>query len=384
MDGPRTRRFLEREGRHLAIRGQDHYYDVRDRFNSAGDPLDFLFLNRSCFNGLVRFNKRGEFNVPFGHKPNRFARAYITKIVNQIEAFRMATILFDWRFACQDYRITIQEAAESDFVYCDPPYIGRHVDYYDSWDEASEKSLHSELQSTGSRFMLSTWHSNEHRENGYLQTLWKGLEIVTQEHFYHVGAQETNRKPMIEALVTNYVAVGRREEYHRSEEQLMLFERAERYLARETGSVPDRAPLPQWFRLGAGEKEVLVLGLEIRDARLLRMTGTRGGVPQRPRGGWSSGEGRYGPCHQRRGLPRDPSSPARALAESRSGPTTISSRGATFKGYVIRRLALSVITVVAADPGVLAAAVHARHHRRRMKVLRQVYIRTGSSSSATR
>ena len=240
VDGPKARRFLEREGRHLAVRGQDHYYYVRDRFNSTGAPLDFLFLNRSCFNGLIRFNKRGGFNVPFGHKPNRFARAYITKIVNQIECFRMASMLFSWRFACQDFRVTIQEATKDDFVYCDPPYIGRHVDYYDSWDGESERSLYEELQGTGSRFMLSTWHSNEHRENQYLQTLWKGYEIYTQEHFYHVGAHETNRKPMIEALVTNYTAERNREEYHGSEEQLMLFERASRYLARETAKATER------------------------------------------------------------------------------------------------------------------------------------------------
>ena len=167
VDGPRARRFLQREGRLLVERGQDHYYSVRDRFNTTGDPLDFLFLNRSCFNGMIRFNKQGRFNVPFGHKPNRFAPAYITKIVNQIECFRMATFLFDWKFVCQDYRFTIREAREKDFVYCDPPYIGRHVDYYDSWDEESEESLQEELKIAGTRFMLSTWHSNEYRQNRY-------------------------------------------------------------------------------------------------------------------------------------------------------------------------------------------------------------------------
>ena len=103
VDGPKTRRFFEREGRLLAVRGQDHFYRVRDRFNSTGDPLDFLFLNRSCFNGIIRFNKQGKLNVPFGHKANRFAPADVTKIVNQIESFQMATLLFSWRFACQHY-----------------------------------------------------------------------------------------------------------------------------------------------------------------------------------------------------------------------------------------------------------------------------------------
>ena len=59
--------------------------------------------------------------------------------------------------------------------------------------------------------MLSTWHSNEHRENGYMQTLWKGVQLFTQEPFYHVGARETNPKTMIEALVTNYATARRGE-----------------------------------------------------------------------------------------------------------------------------------------------------------------------------
>ena len=240
IDGSRTRSFLEREGRHLAIRGQEHYYHVRDRFNATGDPLDFLFLNRSCFNGIIRFNRRGEFNVPFGHKPQRFAKAYITKIVNQVECFRAATELFDWRFECQDYRATLEQATDGDFVYCDPPYVGRHVDYYDSWDQASEVSLHGILTSIESRFMLSTWHSNEHRNNEYLQTLWGDLDVSTKEHFYHVGAREANRKPMLEALVTSYVRASPRESHKRSEEQLMLFEKSASYLARGREAAVER------------------------------------------------------------------------------------------------------------------------------------------------
>jgi len=80
IDGFKVRRFLKREGQELARRKADHYYEVRDRFNKNHDPLDFLFLNRSCFNGLIRFNRSGEFNVPFGHKPERFSRSYITKL----------------------------------------------------------------------------------------------------------------------------------------------------------------------------------------------------------------------------------------------------------------------------------------------------------------
>lgn len=55
IDSRLVRIFLETEGEKLSKLGQDYYYEVRDRFNESFDSLDFLFLNRSCFNGMIRF-----------------------------------------------------------------------------------------------------------------------------------------------------------------------------------------------------------------------------------------------------------------------------------------------------------------------------------------
>ncbi len=85
IDASGVRTHLEIEGVKLSRLGADYYYEVRQRFNLGKSPLDFLFPNRSCFNGLVRFNRSGEFNVLFGHKPGRFSMAYITKITNQVK-----------------------------------------------------------------------------------------------------------------------------------------------------------------------------------------------------------------------------------------------------------------------------------------------------------
>jgi DNA adenine methylase len=52
-----------------------------------------------------------------------------------------------------------------DLIYCDPPYLGRHVDYFDSWSEDDENRLFNALSKTKARFILSTWHSNQYREN---------------------------------------------------------------------------------------------------------------------------------------------------------------------------------------------------------------------------
>ena len=225
LDSLTVRHFLEREGKILSQRGKDYYYEVRTRFNKYHNPLDFLFLNRSCFNGVIRFNSKGGFNVPFGHKPQRFSKAYITKIVNQVDFVHTVSRSFNWSFVCQDFSQTLNGISESDFVYCDPPYVGRHVDYFDSWDAENERQLFTMLSQCPCKFILSTWHSNQHRENAFLGTLWSRFNILTQEHFYHVGAKEANRKPMLEALVTNFVPKHFHKDPTEQSEQLTLVDK---------------------------------------------------------------------------------------------------------------------------------------------------------------
>lgn len=217
-----VRDFLEEEGKKLSEKDDTYYYEVRERFNEKHDSLDFLFLNRSCFNGMIRFNKELAFNVPYGHKPERFSKAYITKITNQVAHIEELLQYNDWSFICQSFEQTIKMANEASFIYCDPPYIGRHVDYYDSWDEQSEIFLRNALLHSDAVFMLSTWDHNEYRKNEYIETIWEFCHKVTKEHFYHVGAKEKNRNPMMEALLTNYRMTGNRNCLMNENEQLSL------------------------------------------------------------------------------------------------------------------------------------------------------------------
>lgn len=220
-----ARELLEKEGAELLRTEGEHYYTIRERFNQNGNPLDFLFLNRSCFNGMIRFNRKGGFNVPFCRKPNRFARALVTKICNQIQAISDICAIGQYEFKCQDFSETIASAKDGDILYCDPPYIGRHADYFNGWDEIHENALAELLSKTDARFILSTWHSNEHRSNPYIDTLWSEYQILTREHFYHIGAKESNRKPMLEALITNFEA-NYAEKMPEHLEQLSLFEKS--------------------------------------------------------------------------------------------------------------------------------------------------------------
>lgn len=201
------RSYLEFEGTLLSNSGEDgyeHYRRIRDRFNREQSPFDFIFLSRAGFNGMMRFNKMGNWNIPFCKKPNRFSPAYITKICNQIAATERIIRDGKWEFYHQDFVETIQRANRGDIIYCDPPYFGRHVDYYNGWTEEDEERLFLALQATQAHFVLSTWHHSEFRKNEMIERFWGQFNIRTQEHFYHGGARVENRRSIVEALVSNF------------------------------------------------------------------------------------------------------------------------------------------------------------------------------------
>ncbi|RMI09713.1 MAG: Dam family site-specific DNA-(adenine-N6)-methyltransferase [Calditrichaeota bacterium] len=224
---PIARKYLETEGRKLEEIGDKYYYEVRTRFNTHHHPLDFLFLSRAGFNGVIRFNSRGEYNVPFCKKTKRFSKAYITKIVNQITYIYELLKYYKWEFKHGDFENLILNAGEKDFIYCDPPYYGRHVDYYNTWGEEEEKRLSRALHSTKAKFILSTWHSNKYRKNPNIDRYWNDFHILTKEHFYHIGAKEENRNSMLEALVLNYEPPA--PVIEKSYRQLALFEERAKY-----------------------------------------------------------------------------------------------------------------------------------------------------------
>lgn len=196
-----VRTFLEQHGRILAQKGGEYYYEMRDAFNTNPTSHAFLFLNRSGFNGLIRFNSKGELNVPFGRKPNRFRPAYVTKTVNQVAYLAKAIRSHEWVFDVADWRDTLAKVGENDFVYADPPYMGRHTDYFNSWTETDAMELFERLDHLPCGFALSTWKANLYRTNPLLPESSPNIVIRTFSHFYHVGSTEDLRHPIQEALV---------------------------------------------------------------------------------------------------------------------------------------------------------------------------------------
>ncbi len=224
----KMREYLQIEGwllEHSANGGATHYKKVKDRFNQEFSLYDFIFLSRAGFNGMMRFNRKGEWNIPFCKKPNRFAPAYITKICNQMANTQLELRRFDWEFSNVSFLETISKAKAGDIIYCDPPYYGRYADYYNGWTEKDEENLFYALRETPAHFILSTWHHNEFRKNDMIVKYWKEFNLETREHFYHGGAHIENRHPIVEALVFNFektTIYSQPKQNVKKEEQLMF------------------------------------------------------------------------------------------------------------------------------------------------------------------
>lgn len=216
-----VRKYLEEEASKLANTPADknsYYYEVRERFNQEHSSLDFLFLQRSNFNGMIRFNGKGNYNVPFGRKPDRFQKALITKIVNQVAWVEEIMEGKNWQFICMPFTKAFKMMKKGDFVYLDPPYIDRYNGYYDSWSEDYAILLSKLAQESNAGYAFSMWYENKYRKNAHMEQWTKG-ELLTTEHFYHLGAKESNRNSMIEALVISSDNVT-----FPNDEQLALFD----------------------------------------------------------------------------------------------------------------------------------------------------------------
>lgn len=100
---------------------EDFYYKVRDEFNSEsnkkGKTAKFIYLNRHCFNGLIRYNNDGNFNTPVGDYENPGLPS------DRMVKFRQTVKDNNVKFLNNDFRDVISSYGEDTDIYCDPPYI---------------------------------------------------------------------------------------------------------------------------------------------------------------------------------------------------------------------------------------------------------------------
>lgn len=156
-------RLIEHNKSHNA----DYYYHIRSL--EYTDPIDsaarFIYLNRTCFNGLYRVNQKGKFNVPIGSKD---------KVILDTDDFEsIAYQLKKAEILHSDFEPIIERAQEGDLVYIDPPYTVKHnnngfVKYNEhmfTWDD--QVRLSNAIQRAGERgahILLSNADHNSIRD----------------------------------------------------------------------------------------------------------------------------------------------------------------------------------------------------------------------------
>lgn len=180
------------------------YYNVRSQFTNAftfEQAANFLFLNKTCYNGLYRVNKNGVFNVPFG----RYKRPSFTL---SVEIEKAACCLANTVLINSDFEQILVYADSKTFVYLDPPYIpvrdtGKR-EYYTSdgfsyEDHNRVLRMMKELDRRGSRFMLSMSDTTMSR-NLYGQ--WH-MDVIDAPR--RLAGKVSSRLPVKELIVRNYV-----------------------------------------------------------------------------------------------------------------------------------------------------------------------------------
>lgn len=196
--------------RHLRVlaRGHDEesYYRVRERYNArdhasrAERAALFVYLNKTCFNGLYRVNKRGHFNVPMG----RYAKPAIADAATLLAA---SARLAGADIRCAPFETLISEARPGDFIYMDPPYepVSRTANFtsyaqdgFSQADQARLRDVFRELDRRGSKLMLSNSDAPLIRE------LYRGYRIHEVMASRAVNCDPSARGPVRELVVCNY------------------------------------------------------------------------------------------------------------------------------------------------------------------------------------
>jgi DNA adenine methylase len=192
--------------RHHQRRHSDsYYYSMRDRVprSPVTRAARFIYLNRTCFNGIYRVNLKGVFNVPIGTKSS------VILPTDDFEA--IATLLKGVKLATRDFAQTIKLVKERDVLYIDPPYTVKHnnnnfVKYNErifSWADQirlSKCALHA--AEGGARVLISNADHPYVREL-YRQSIW---QQITVHRFSKLASFSKNRRPTTELVISNYLS----------------------------------------------------------------------------------------------------------------------------------------------------------------------------------
>lgn len=177
---------------------EDQFYKLRASFNKSTFSYErailFIYLNRNSFNGLCRYNSKGEFNVPFGK--------YKTRHFPENEMLVFCKDSNKYTLVCSDFRELMSKSEKGDVIYCDPPYVplsstASFTSYSSGgFSEEDQKDLAFLAMTCRAKVIISNHDTDFTRE------LYRGAdEIVEASVQRSVGASSITRKSVKELIV---------------------------------------------------------------------------------------------------------------------------------------------------------------------------------------
>jgi len=203
--------------RHKRLHSEEHFYRVRAKVPKTlpERAARIIYLNKTCYNGLYRENRAGEFNVPFGR--------YKNPVILDEDNLRAASIaLRKARIEARHFQTVVDVAKKNDLVYFDPPYdpisktssfgsytpheirdeSGRRIpfDNYRFGDDSQRllSEVYAKLHMTGVHVLLSNSMTD------FVKMLYKDFKIDTVHAARAVNSRADRRGKVREALVRNF------------------------------------------------------------------------------------------------------------------------------------------------------------------------------------
>ena len=203
----RSVELLIRRLRELAANHSvEHYYDVRTRYNATRDRVDtieraaeFVYLNKTCFNGLHRMNRRGQFNVPVG-------RYQAPRIVDPATLRAASRTLRGVTLRQASFASVLEYARAGDFIYFDPPYdteagasgFTQYAAPFGAAQQDALASVYRELDARGCKLMLSNSATLANRER------YTGFRVIEIRAPRAISRNAASRGAVTEIVVCNY------------------------------------------------------------------------------------------------------------------------------------------------------------------------------------
>ena len=195
---------------------KNYFYNIREEYNNytleeneqnIQRAAQFIYLNRTCFNGLYRVNKSGKFNVPIGSHKN-------PTICDEENLKNLSELLQNVQFQYGDYKKSIEYVTENTFVYFDPPYRPLNVtsgftsytkeDFNDD-NQMELATFYRELNERNAKLMLSNSNpKNTNKEDTFFDNIYQGFNIDEIYASRMINANSKGRGKISEILVTNY------------------------------------------------------------------------------------------------------------------------------------------------------------------------------------